>query len=184
MKTLSPNSLLGSTETEGHSIPRFPPWIWRAGLAFSCFAALLTLIAAPWAAHRGSWIAPVLYALFDPLCHQLPDRSFHLLDHPLAVCHRCSGLYLGFALGIALWPALPAAAARLLERPRSIVVFLAPLAIDAVLLANTPATRFSTGLLAAFPVALLVLAAAARLAAPHAVAEPLEPSGASARGAA
>ena len=122
------------------------------------------MLAAPWAAHRGSWIAPLLYAIFDPVCHQIAERSFHLWHEPLAVCHRCTGLYLGFALGIVVWPALPKAAARLLERPRTIVLFSIPLAIDAVLLANTTASRFATGLIAAFPVALLVLAAVADLA--------------------
>jgi uncharacterized membrane protein len=144
--------------------PRRGPW---ACLVVVCTLGLGLVLAAPWAAHRGSWIAPLLYTFFDPVCHQIAERSFHLWHEPLAVCHRCTGLYLGFALGIVVWPALPCAAARLLERPRSIVFFFVPLAIDAVLLANTPASRFATGLIAAFPVALLVLAAVADVARPR-----------------
>jgi uncharacterized membrane protein len=124
----------------------------------------MLVLAAPWAAHRGGWAAPLLYAIFDPVCHQIPERSFHLWNEPLAVCHRCAGLYLGFALGIVSWPAFPAAAARLLARPRWIVALSAPLALDAVLLVNTGASRFGTGLLAAYPLALLALAAASQLA--------------------
>jgi uncharacterized membrane protein len=135
----------------------------ETSLALASFAGLSLLAAAPWAAHDGVWFAPLLYALFDPVCHQLPERSFHLWSEPLAVCHRCSGLYLGFALGVAIWPSFPAAARRLLARPRHIVAFAAPLAIDAVLLANTATSRFATGLLAAFPVALLALAALSQL---------------------
>lgn len=131
------------------------------------FAAGLGLVAAaPWAAHRGGWAAPLLYAVFDPVCHQIAERSFHLWNEPLAVCHRCTGLYLGFTLGILIWPFLPrAAAARLLGRPRWILAFSAPLAIDVLLVANSAGSRVLTGLVAAFPVALLALAAAAQLAA-------------------
>jgi uncharacterized membrane protein len=136
----------------------------RACLVGACALVLGLVLAAPWAAHRGSWLAPLLYAVFDPVCHQLSERSFHLWNEPFAVCHRCTGLYLGMALGIALWPAFPMAGRRLLERPRTIVLFAIPLAIDALLLDNTPASRFATGLIAAFPVALLPLAAIADLA--------------------
>jgi uncharacterized membrane protein len=137
----------------------------RACLIAVCVAGLALVVAAPWAAHRGWWVSSLLYALFDPVCHQIPERSFHLAGAPLAVCHRCSGLYLGFALGIASWPRFPAAAAHLLAQPRWIVAFAVPLAADALFVANSQGSRFGTGLLAAFPVALLALAAASQLAA-------------------
>jgi uncharacterized membrane protein len=155
----------------------------RAALALICAVGLGLVIAAPWAEHRGSWIAPFLYAIFDPVCHQIPERSFHLWHQPLAVCHRCTGLYLGFALGAALWPSFPRAAARLLARPRSIVLFSLPLVIDALLLASTPASRFLTGVVAAAPVALLALAAAAQIARSVRWARPFDRSRAAARGA-
>ena len=139
----------------------------RAWLTLAFLAGLGLVIAAPWLMHRGSWLAPLLYTLFDPVCHQIPERSFHLWHEPLAVCHRCTGLYLGFTLGIALWPGFPTAAARLLARPRVIVLFAIPLAIDALLIANTATSRFITGLVASFPVALFALAAAAQLTAPR-----------------
>ena len=138
----------------------------HSALALASITGLGLVLAAPWAVHRGWWTAPLLYAVFDPVCHQIAARSFHAWGEPLAVCHRCSGLYLGFALGIACWPFAPGAAARLLDRPRWIVAFAAPLALDAVLLSNVAASRFGTGLVAAFPVALLALAAAAQLALP------------------
>jgi uncharacterized membrane protein len=138
----------------------------HAALVVACLAGLGVVVAAPWAAHRGWWGASLLYALFDPVCHQIAERSFHLWREPLAVCHRCAGLYLGFALGVASWPLLPRRAAMLLlAQPRWILAFAAPLLIDAVLVPNVAASRFSSGLLAAFPVALLGLVAAAQLAA-------------------
>jgi uncharacterized membrane protein len=40
-----------------------------------------------------------LYVCFSGLCHQIPERSFLLSGHSLAVCHRCFGIYIGFFLG-------------------------------------------------------------------------------------
>ena len=130
-------------------LPRGAP---RAWLTLVFLAGLTLVVAAPWLAHRGSFIAALLYTLFDPVCHQIPERSFHLWHEPFAVCHRCTGLYLGFSLGIALWPAFPAPAGRLLARPRVILLFAIPLAIDALLITNTASSRFLTGLVASFPV--------------------------------
>ena len=36
---------------------------------------------------------------FSFFCHQMPERSFTFLQHSLAVCHRCSGIYLGLFIG-------------------------------------------------------------------------------------
>jgi uncharacterized membrane protein len=35
------------------------------------------------------------------ICHQIPDRSFHLNGHQLPLCARCTGTYLGTAVGFA-----------------------------------------------------------------------------------
>jgi uncharacterized membrane protein len=40
------------------------------------------------------------YHLLFSICHQYPLRSFWILDHPMAVCARCTGGYFGVALGI------------------------------------------------------------------------------------
>lgn len=44
------------------------------------------------------------YQGFDLLCHQIPDRSFHLSGLPMAVCTRCIGIYGAFMVG---WLAMP-----------------------------------------------------------------------------
>ncbi len=53
----------------------------------------------------------------------------------------------------------------LLDRPRRILFFLAPTAIDWLLPMNTPASRFGTALLAAAPIALLIWAAIGQITA-------------------
>lgn len=44
------------------------------------------------------------YQGFDLLCHQIPERSFHLSGLPMAVCSRCIGIYGAFMAG---WFAMP-----------------------------------------------------------------------------
>lgn len=43
---------------------------------------------------------PAIYAAASAVCHQLPQRSFHLADAPIAVCARCLGLYIGGIAGL------------------------------------------------------------------------------------
>ena len=35
----------------------------------------------------------VVFLLYTPLCHQLPERSFSVLGYHVAYCHRCTALY-------------------------------------------------------------------------------------------
>jgi uncharacterized membrane protein len=43
--------------------------------------------------------AVAVHTFFSPICHQIPERSFHLFGVPLAVCARCIGIYTGATLG-------------------------------------------------------------------------------------
>lgn len=47
-----------------------------------------------------------LYAAGSVVCHQIPERSFHLAGVQLPVCARCTGLYLGGLAGVAVWMSL------------------------------------------------------------------------------
>lgn len=49
--------------------------------------------------------ADVLMAAFDPVCHQLFDRSPHVDGTSFAVCHRCFGAYAGLAAGSLIFTA-------------------------------------------------------------------------------
>ena len=57
---------------------------------------LTLLIAAP---RLPVVLAAVLYAAGSLICHQIPERSFHLDAFQLPVCARCLGLYAGGAVG-------------------------------------------------------------------------------------
>ena len=69
----------------------------------------MTLMAAAWCAmfalppllqrmELDAW-SGALRAIFSLVCHQNPARSFHVAGLPLAVCARCTGIYLGFLAG-------------------------------------------------------------------------------------
>ena len=80
------------------------------------------------------------------------------MGHPLAVCQRCLGLYLGFWLGLIFLPFLKSFRRLLLQNPRSLLLFFLPLGID-LLSDNTAISRLITGVIGSFPIALFVLAA-------------------------
>ena len=129
-----------------------------AALWLACLGGLALVLAPPLLAAAGWPYAEVLRWLLHSICHQIPERSFHLLGEPLAVCQRCTGLYLGFALGVVAWPMLPRLAARLAAQPRYVGFFALPMALD-WLVENSAASRFATGMIAAFPIGLLALLA-------------------------
>jgi len=83
------------------------------------------------ALHSAGMLGNALYLVYAPLCHQLTERSLSLGGEPLAVCARCSGLYLGGAAGLlfaGLW-----ALGRLQPRPRWLWIALLLTAIDVLL---------------------------------------------------
>jgi uncharacterized membrane protein len=121
------------------------------------------IVGAPLAwAHGYDAISHVIYKAFSPLCHQMPERSFHLEGHALAVCSRCTGIYAGFASGIILYPLL-----RSLKRtdaPARIWLLLAcvPVSIDWALgflniWDNTQLSRVLTGGVLGFVAALYIV---------------------------
>src|SRR5690349_9029633 len=56
-----------------------------------------------------SGLGGLTYVIGSLVCHQRPERSFHAEGVQYPVCARCTGIYLGAALGaaiaIALWGA-------------------------------------------------------------------------------
>ncbi len=47
-------------------------------------------------------IGNFLYFFYDPVCHQMPERSFTIAGLPMAVCVRCFWFYLGALSGAVL----------------------------------------------------------------------------------
>ena len=74
-------------------------------IALAAASALwaVALVAGPWVAAGSRIAGGLLYAAGGLVCHQRPERSFHLAAAQLPVCARCLGLYLGAAVGLASW---------------------------------------------------------------------------------
>ena len=136
-----------------------PYWLLVAG----CFAWLGLVFFTAYARVRGISGSGLVHACFGSICHQIPERSFHVFGVALPVCHRCLGLYTGFTVGLVVFPYLRRLRGWLLQKPRRVLLFIAPMLVDVFLLPNTDLTRFTSGFMAAFPVALLAWAAAAQL---------------------
>lgn len=117
-------------------------------------AALVSLIlVAPLAAAGGhTAVAFAIYRAFGTLCHQIPERSYFIDGHKLAVCSRCTGIYAGFAFTLLVYP-LVRSLRNTSTPPRSLLILAAlPLAIDFSLTffgiwENTHTSRLLTGLL-------------------------------------
>lgn len=74
-------------------------------------------------------VSAVVYAAGSLVCHQIPERSFHLGGSQLAVCARCVGIYAGAAGG-----AVAALALRLpIHAPTRTVRWIRPILAVAVL---------------------------------------------------
>lgn len=126
----------------------------RALLMFLWGGLCCLIFAAPLLASHSKYpaLAAVLYLFFAPVCHQNPERSFFILGHTLAVCHRCTGIYLGLFLS----SIVPFDRRGLLASPRLrriwVLAASAPLLLDVVLpyfgvWTNCSASRFTTGLI-------------------------------------
>jgi len=107
---------------------------------------------APYLKSRSSELHVFIYALFSPLCHQLPSRSFFIFNYPLAVCARCLGIYFGFLAGAGLFPFIRKFSSLALPKTLTFVVVTFPVAVDFLgnflRLWSTPNwLRFSTGLI-------------------------------------
>lgn len=128
----------------------FATVIWAITAAIA-LALVATIIGAPLAqAHGHSEIASPIYQAFSFVCHQIPERSFHLSGQKFGVCSRCTGLYGGFAVAVLVYPLVRSL--KHADTPSRLWLILAalPLGVDFALgyfeiWQNTQLSRFSTG---------------------------------------
>lgn len=78
-------------------------------------------------------VSSVLYACYEPICHQIDGRSFHLEGGKLAVCARCTSIYLGFFLALIAYPLFRKLDDRQVPSRMWILLAIIPMVIDVVL---------------------------------------------------
>jgi uncharacterized membrane protein len=146
---------------------RRPKWAGRHAVyaALVALAALwLGLIVAAPALMRSrrEVAAVILYRSFSALCHQMPERSFHLFGFPLAVCARCFGIYAGALAGLCAYPLVRSLGETTLPPRRWLLFAALPMLFDVVgavsgVSVSTHASRVTTGAIAGFAAAFYVL---------------------------
>lgn len=93
--------------------------LWPAAIVAAAFAAGRP---EPGSAARAFVLA--VYSLGSVICHQRPERSFHVWMAQLPVCARCTGIYLG--AGLAAMAAAPGwTGRRWRERPAAALLVAA-----------------------------------------------------------
>jgi uncharacterized membrane protein len=138
--------------------------VWTISLLV-VFVWVFAILLAPIAKASGfESLSATIYTFFSVICHQIDSRSFHVENHPFAVCARCFGVYFGLFFGFLIYPVL-----RKVDEidplPR-FWLFLAmiPIGIDWSLgvfgiWENTHLSRFLTGLILGTACAIFIVPA-------------------------
>jgi uncharacterized membrane protein len=107
-------------------------WAFLLAVAVGWSAAILAAprIRAATDGPAASRLAAMTYVVGAVVCHQRPERSFHIAGAQMPVCARCTALYLAGAVGLLAWPfvrrAMPATRASFI---RALIVAGVPTAI-------------------------------------------------------
>lgn len=100
----------------------------------------------------GSWI----YDLFQPVCHQHPDRSFWVSGYQMAVCNRCYGIYTGALSSLIALPFIDYMWAMSLKIKRWILLIFVMLNVVDIIVntlhwwTNTHISRYTFGFLVGY----------------------------------
>ena len=87
----------GTTTSSDQRVDRIVGWAGRHWLLFVNGAAAV-YAGLPWLSPLAKCagqplLGELLFRLYTPLCHQLPERSFFFCGHQIAFCHRCVAMY-------------------------------------------------------------------------------------------
>ena len=124
---------------------------------------LAVIVAAPYLASSGrlAWLSVFIYQFGSLICHQRPERSFHLAGMQMPVCARCFGLYAAGAAGLLI--AWAVRRSWTLERTRlALAVAAVPIALSVALesigaISTSNGFRMATGLPLGFVAGLVVI---------------------------
>ena len=138
--------------------------VWGIALAIVTLWVAAILLPPLLAANGQGTAAAPFYKFFSFLCHQIPERSFHILEHQFAVCSRCFGVYFGLLAGLIVYPFIRGID-NIEPLPRIwLFASMIPIGVDWSLgvldiWENTHASRFITGLILGFACAVYIVPA-------------------------
>ncbi len=138
----------------------------------SPLAAAITLVATIWvvlvvttplglARGRAPIVTLAAYQIGGLICHQRPERSFHIAGMQMPVCARCFGLYVSGAAGLLFaWISrlrVPGRVTKLMMATAAAPITIT-VALEMIgLISTTNLLRMSTGLPLGFAAGLLVV---------------------------
>jgi len=138
-----------TTDAESARSARVTLAAWGVALAGAASLVGVILLAPLLHAWGALSVSQAIYNGFSVACHQESARAFHVEGFPLAVCARCTGLYVGALAGVLAYPLARALASR--EMPERVWLIMAalPTTVDFALgffgvWDNTHLSRFLT----------------------------------------
>ena len=148
-------------------LPRIRRQAWTVWIiSFTViFVWVFLILFAPFAeANNFTSISQPVYRFFSYICHQIPERSFHIAERQFAVCSRCFGVYFGLFAGFIIYPFFTRIEE--IEPLPRFWLFLAmiPIGIDWTLgvfdiWENTHLSRFITGMILGVACAIYIIPA-------------------------
>jgi len=111
------------------SRPRLTYLTILLGALLWCGAILLAPVCAA-AGGTPARVASFIYRFYQPICHQISDRSLHLLGGPIAVCIRCSAIYFAFLAATLFYPLVRSVSRPDIPARRWLVLSLLPMVLD------------------------------------------------------
>jgi len=104
-------------------------------------------------------ISEDMYFFFEPVCHQIPERSILLNSEPMAVCTRCFAIYFGAFILLLI---MIFQKKMYIINPSWMILLSLPTAIDFIMeklgfYVDIPIIRFITGLFFGIGILYLIL---------------------------
>lgn len=151
---------------------RFHTQAYRVWMITSTVVLLwvAVIIAVPLFASGGMMsISSPIYSFFSYICHQIPERSFHLAGHQMGVCSRCFGVYFGLLAGTVVYPLWRSVDSTEPLKRFWLLLSMVPIGIDWSLGAfgiweNTHLTRVVTGAILGFACGTFIMPALVEIA--------------------
>ncbi|HEX54725.1 MAG: DUF2085 domain-containing protein [Candidatus Altiarchaeales archaeon] len=109
----------------------FKKFVIYLGFMLPFLLILSLIIIAPYLSASGQSVYSfIIYSAFSLVCHQMPERSFFVFGHKLAVCARCTGMYSGFVIAAILFPLFRGIDCEEIPNPWFLIISLIPMALD------------------------------------------------------
>jgi len=122
----------------------------------------LGIFLAPYLYDKNRLLSHLIYSIYSPICHQLPERSYFIFNHKMGVCARCFGIYTGGLLGMLIYPFVKGLDNFKIPNKWYLILALIPMGIDGTtqllgLRESFNELRFVTGFMGGFVALFYIL---------------------------